>query len=104
MGILASIDYNQIDYILIKKRWLRCVTNARSYPGLDCGSDHNLVGLTAKLRISKVIKEQGAVKLNMEGLKTETNKQAYNALISNKFEALNMLGVEREPEELFTII
>ena len=43
---------NQIDYILIKKRCMKCVTNVRAYPGPDCGSDHNMVSAIIKLRIN----------------------------------------------------
>jgi len=44
---------NQIDYLLIRRRWLRSVMNSRAYPGADCGSDHNLVCATVRLRIKR---------------------------------------------------
>ena len=31
---------NQIDYLLIRKRWRNSVLNAHTYPGADCGTDH----------------------------------------------------------------
>ena len=31
---------NQIDYIAIKRRWRSSVKAAKTYPGADCGSDH----------------------------------------------------------------
>ena len=95
---------NQIDFILTKKRWMKCIVNARAYPGVDCGTDHNLVGITSKLRIAKVRKEQGAVRLNLEGLAAEEKRLAYNVLVSNKFNALNLIEDEREPEELFSLL
>ncbi|KAJ2942978.1 hypothetical protein O0L34_g15168 [Tuta absoluta] len=39
----------QIDYIAIAKRWRSCITNTKTYPGADCGSDHKL--LVAELNI-----------------------------------------------------
>lgn len=35
---------NQIDYILIKNRWRTFIWDIKTYPGMDCGSDHNAVG------------------------------------------------------------
>src|SRR4029077_11619107 len=32
---------NQIDYILCDKRYRNGVSNSKSMPGADCGSDHN---------------------------------------------------------------
>lgn len=40
---------NQIDYILIHKRWRSGISITKTYPGADCGSDHEL--LVAKLKI-----------------------------------------------------
>ena len=39
---------NQIDYIMVKKRWRTSLQNVKTRPGADCGSDHQL--LVAKLR------------------------------------------------------
>ena len=47
---------NQIDYILINKRYRNNMTNAKSRPGMDCGSDHNPVIMKLKLRLKKIIK------------------------------------------------
>ena len=40
---------NKIDFILIPKRWRTSVFNAKTLPGADCGSDHEL--LSAKIAI-----------------------------------------------------
>ena len=40
---------NQIDYIAIVKRWFSSILDAKSYPGADVDSDHNLV--IAKMRL-----------------------------------------------------
>ena len=39
---------NQIDYILCSQRWRSFIQSAKTRPGADCGSDHEL--LIAKLR------------------------------------------------------
>ena len=40
---------NQIDYILCSQRWRSSIQSAKTRPGADCGSDHEL--LIAKLRL-----------------------------------------------------
>ena len=40
---------NQIDYILCSQRWKSSIKSAKTRPGADCGSDHEL--LTAKFRL-----------------------------------------------------
>ena len=41
---------NQIDYILCSQRWRSSIRSAKTRPGADCGSDHEL--LIAKLRLT----------------------------------------------------
>ena len=40
---------NQIDYILCSQRWRNSIQSAKTRPGADCGSDHEL--LIAKFRL-----------------------------------------------------
>ena len=40
---------NQTDYILCRQRWRSSIQSAKTRPGADCGSDHEL--LIAKLRL-----------------------------------------------------
>ncbi|XP_071502561.1 craniofacial development protein 2-like [Diadema antillarum] len=49
--------HNMIDYILINEKYKHCVTNARSFPSADVGSDHQLVlaNLRLKFKINKKI-------------------------------------------------
>ena len=44
-----SIPKTQIDYILCSQRWRSSIQSAKSRPGADCGSDHEL--LIAKFRL-----------------------------------------------------
>ena len=41
--------WNQIDYILCTQRWRSSIQSAKTRPGTDCGSDHEL--LIAKFRL-----------------------------------------------------
>jgi endonuclease/exonuclease/phosphatase family metal-dependent hydrolase len=43
----------QLDYILVRQRYRNSVKNARSYPGADIDSDHNLVMMKVVVSLKK---------------------------------------------------
>lgn len=49
---------NQIDYILVNKRFRNCVKSAKTYPGADIRSDHNPVVAELVLNLKKMPKRQ----------------------------------------------
>lgn len=51
---------NQIDYILIKSRWRTSVRDAKTYPGMDCGSDHNALVAEVCLRLKRPTRNAGS--------------------------------------------
>ena len=44
---------NQIDYILCSQRWRRPIQSAKTKPGADCGSDHELLMAKFRLKLRK---------------------------------------------------
>ena len=45
---------NQIDYILCSQRWRSSIHSAKTRPGADCGSDHELLIAKFRLKLKKV--------------------------------------------------
>ena len=45
---------NQIDYILCSQRWRSSIQLAKTRPGADCGSDHELLITKLRLKLKKV--------------------------------------------------
>ena len=45
---------NQIDYILCGQRWRSSIQSAKTRPGADCGSDHELLIAKFRLKLKKV--------------------------------------------------
>ena len=45
---------NQIDYILCNQRWRSSILSAKTRPGADCGSDHELLIAKFRLKLIKV--------------------------------------------------
>ena len=46
--------WNQIDYILCSQRWRSSTQSAKTRPGADCGSDHELLIAKFRLKLKKV--------------------------------------------------
>ena len=49
---------NQTDYILCSQRWRNSIQSAKTRPGADCGSDHELLITKFRLKLKKVGKPQ----------------------------------------------
>ena len=45
---------DQIDYILCSQRWRSSIQSAKTRPGIDCGSDHELLIAKFRLKLKKV--------------------------------------------------
>ena len=45
---------NQIDYILCSQRWRSSTLSAKTKPGANCGSDHELLVAKFRLKLKKV--------------------------------------------------
>ena len=45
---------NQIDCVLCSQRWRRSIQSAKTRPGADCGSDHELLITKFRLKLKKV--------------------------------------------------
>jgi len=69
---------NQIDYILCSQRWRSSIQSAKTRPGVDCGSDHELL-------ITKFILEE--------------SRDDYTVDVRNRFKGLDL--IDRVPDELW---
>ncbi|XP_072934750.1 uncharacterized protein [Epargyreus clarus] len=62
---------NQIDYIMINRRWRSTILCSKTRPGADCGSDHQLLVATLKIRLKAQRKPQfNAIKVTRDALET----------------------------------
>ncbi|XP_055290374.1 craniofacial development protein 2-like, partial [Moschus berezovskii] len=67
---------NQIDYILCNQRWRSCIQLAKTRPGADCGSDHELLIAKFRLKLKKVGKTTRPVIRREHGLESEENERS----------------------------
>ena len=54
MDITRWSHQNQIDYILYSQRWRSSIQSAKTRPGADCSSDHELLIAKFRLKLKKV--------------------------------------------------
>src|SRR5574337_1048036 len=85
---------NQIDYTLCSQRWRSSIHSAKTRPGADCGSDHELLiaKFRRKLRKGKTTRP----------FRYDLNQIPYDYMVEvrNKFKGLDL--IDRVPDELWT--
>ena len=86
---------NQIDYILCSQRWRRSIQAAKTRPGADCGSDHELLIAKFILKLKKKGKTTRPFRYNLNQI-----PYVYTVEVTNRFKELNLIN--RVPEELWT--
>src|SRR2546425_7933159 len=75
---------NQIDYVLIDKRFRNGIQNSKSIPGADCESDHNPAIVTMKIRLQRVRKSKQTVKWNINNFKEPEIKNSFRTRLDKK--------------------
>ena len=85
---------NQIYYILCSQRWRSFIQSAKTRPGADCGSEHEL--LTAKFRLK--LKKMGKI---TRPFRYDLNQIPYDFTVEvrNRFKGLDL--IDRVPDELW---
>ena len=96
---------NQIDYILVRKRFKSCIKTAktRSFPGADIGSDHNLVLMAFHLHLKKIAKQGSSrLRFDLDKLKDPEIAEVFRATIGGKFAPLTTLYESETDIDLVT--
>ena len=68
---------NQIDYIMISRRWKSSITDSKAYPGADCETDHSLVVAKLKVKLARNKVMKPTKRLNVKQLENDNIKDEY---------------------------
>ena len=86
---------NQIDYILCSQRWRSSIQSAKTRPGADCGSDHELLITKFRFKLKKVGKTARPLRCDLNQIPYD-----YTVEVRNRFMGLDL--IDRVPDELWT--
>ena len=83
----------QIDYILCSQRWRSSIQSAKTRPGADCGSDHEILIAKFRLKLKKVGKTTRPFRYDLNQISYD-----HTVEVANTFKRLDL--IDRAPEEL----
>ena len=86
--------WNHIN-ILCSQRWRSSIKSAKTRPGADCGSDHELLIAKFRLKLKKVWKTTRPFRYDLNQIPYD-----YTAKVTNRFKGLYM--IDRVLEKLWT--
>ena len=87
--------WNHIDYILCSQRWRSSIQPAKTRPGADYGSDHELLNAKFRLKLKKGGKTARPFRYDLNQIPYD-----YTVKVRNRFKGLDL--IDRVPEELWT--
>ena len=77
---------NQIDNILCSQRWGSSIQSAKTRPGADCGSDHELLIAKFRLKLKEVGKTTRPFKYDLNQIPYD-----YTVEVTNRFKGLDLI-------------
>ena len=77
---------NQTDYILCSQRWRSSIQSAKTRPGADCGSDHELLIAKFRLKMKKIGKTIRPFRCHLNQVPYD-----YTVEVRNRFNRLDLI-------------
>ena len=78
-------NQNQTDYILCSQRWRSSIQSAKTRPGADCGSDHELLIAKFRLKLKKVGKTTRSFRYDLNQIPYD-----YTVEVRNRFKGIDL--------------
>ena len=86
--------HNQIEHVVIDRRWHSSVLDVRSFRGADCDTDHYLVITKSRERLAvgkQAAQRFNRQRFNLRNLNEPEVREEYQIEITNRFAALENL-------------
>ena len=80
--------------LIFSQRWRSSIQTAKTRPGADCGSDHELLITKLRLKLKKVRKTARPLRYDLSQIPYD-----YTVEVRNRFKELDL--IDRVPEPLF---
>ena len=94
---------NQIDHVAVNGKFKRSVRDTRSYRGADCGSDHNLVITTVRLRLRGIVRNtRNSRRYDTAKLIIPEVRQQFQIKLRNRFSCLADESAEGNEQDIET--
>ena len=81
--------------MLCNQRWRSTIQSAKTRPGADCGSDHELLIAKFRLKLKKVEK-------TIRPFRYDLNQIPYNFTVEVRYRFKGLDLIDRVPDELWT--
>ena len=78
--------WNQIGYILCSQRWRSSIHSAKTRPGADCGSDHELLIAKFRLKLKEVGKTTRPFRYDLNQILYD-----YTVKVTNRLKGLDLI-------------
>ena len=95
MDITRWSTPKSVDYTLYNQGWRSSTQSAKTRPGADCGSDHELLIAIFRLKLKEVGKTTRLFRYDLNQIPYD-----YTVKVRNRLKGLDLIG--RVPDELWT--
>ena len=95
----GDVHRNQIDYIMVKRRYRNSIRDCRTYPGADINSDHCLLACKVNFRLKKIKKKVMKEHYDLDMLKQENIQKLYSVEVVNRFNILSCEQTEQVTDD-----
>ena len=85
-GHHQMVNRNQINYILWSQRWRSSIQSAKTSPGADCGSDHELLIAKFRLKLKTVGKTTRPFRYDLNQIPYD-----YTVEVTNRLKGLDLI-------------
>ena len=95
LKLLCSNSSSNYCVVICSQRWKSSIQSAKTRPGADCGSDHELFIAKFRLKLKKVWKTTRPFRYDLN-----QRPYDYTVEVRNRFKGLDL--IDRVPHELWT--